>query len=234
MTRTTWSPVAALLALGASGCFVFVHHTEDDPHRPIEAGHADAWFDEVPEFDTGGHDIQFEGVVVGLHERSPGVELEIEGDDGERQVLGWEVQNADAIDVTPAFDVDVGQRVHLRWVSHVTWGWSGGFVLQDEQGLVAALEIDTFGPALGGEAVPGLRVRRGPITQRAETPCGLELQRAIVFEADEELVLEPFDRRPLRLDGQEYAALAIAWSAFDPAEVHCADAGHSVVWAVHR
>jgi len=161
--------------------------------------------------------------------RDQEVVLEIVDDDGARWFLGWTLLDAKGAEVTPPLDLVAGAPVRLKY--HVVNGFSvsEAFVLQDHAGLVVAVDVNA-GQIAG--AVPGLQVRAGDVTERAVGGCGREVEHALVFEGDDEVVVAPFGQAHLTLAGQPLTAIAA--TAYLIEDSSCTDVGGAEVWAVHR
>jgi hypothetical protein len=159
--------------------------------------------------------------------------LQIEDDEGVVWSLGYGIEDALGGDRTPYMLVDPGQAVSLRYRTVQSFGSANGFVLEDEAGLVAALESGTWGPALEEGDVPGLAVSSGEQMTTVDSECGAEGHFAWSFEGDETLEVQPYGERTLAIDGQDYSVFAVAnlqWQG----EVQCTDLAGTKIWAVFR
>jgi hypothetical protein len=159
--------------------------------------------------------------------------LTIEDAEGTTWTLGYGVADPDGEPVTFSLDLEPGQSVSLLFRSVQQFGAANGFVLQDDDGLVAALESGTWGPALEASDVPGLRVKSGSMIGTIDSDCGTEGHFAWAFEADETIEVEPFSHDAITIDGAVYSALAVAnlqWQG----DVQCTDLAGDGIWAVYR
>jgi len=107
--------------------------------------------------DTGGEPPPSDVECYGFRSRL----LSIEDADGTVWTLSYGITDPEGGFETLALDVVPGQAVSLLYRLVAEFGTAQGFVLTDEDGLVAALESGTWGPALEDGDVPGLAVSDG-------------------------------------------------------------------------
>jgi hypothetical protein len=233
------SPILLLPLLATVAC--------DTP--VLELGHATACLaGELPEnlYEYDGDNLLFEieGTVVSDEAGAmPETTMEcywtvervltIEAGDGVTWSVGYGVEDPEGALVTPALDVAPGDAVSLTYRSVQSFGSANGFVLEDEAGLVAALESGTWGPALEPGDVPGLNVSSGEMIGTQDSECGTEGHFAWAFEGDEPVEVDPFGEDTVTIGGQAYTAMAVAnlqWQG----DVQCTDLAGDEIWAVFR
>jgi hypothetical protein len=159
--------------------------------------------------------------------------LQIEDDEGVVWSLGYGIEDALGDDTTPSMPVEPGQEVQLTYRTVQSFGSANGFVLEDEHGLVAALESGTWGPALEQGDVPGLTVTSGAQMTTVDSECGVEGHFAWSFAGDEVLEVQPYGERTLAIDGSDFTVIAVAnlqWQG----QVQCTDLAGTEIWAVFR
>jgi len=218
------------------------------PDSPPEPGWATTCLEgDVDQFDTGNFDtyaFDFSGTVVS---DGPGNDIDsplecyrdmariLEVDDGEGTVwrLGYAVQDADGQDTTPEMDLAPGATVSVSFRSVQQFGAANGFVVQDESGLVAALESGTWGPALVPEDLEDLVVSSGEGVGTVEDQCGTLLRSEILFEGDDATSLTPYSTGPVTVAGNELQAMAVINESWQ-GDVLCTDLAGNLSWAVFR
>jgi hypothetical protein len=195
-------------------------------------------------YEQGGALFEIEGTVLSDEAGTPPASdmecygerdrlLSIEEADGTVRVLSYGIADPDGGLETPALDVTVGQQVSLLYRVVAEFGSAQGFVLSDADGLVAALESGTWGPALQDGDVPGLSVRDGNLMYTLEEECGTAGHFEWVFAGDEEVVVEPYGPGSVSIGGALFEAWAIAnmqWQG----DVQCTDLANDQMWAVFR
>ncbi len=159
--------------------------------------------------------------------------LTIEDSEGTVWSLGYGVEDPEGVSDTPALDVEVGETVSLTYRTVQSFGAANGFVLQDDDGLVAALESGTWGPALEDGDVPGLSVTSGERMGTIDSECGTEGHFAWSFEGDSTVSVDTYGEDIVTIDGAETTAIAVAnlqWQG----DVQCTDLAGDEIWAVFR
>lgn len=236
-------PSPALLALVLAGCVHPDGDREDGLPGDIESG----WIDTCLRGPEGEWSTWREpggvlvGTVAGLAMPGRGFDdhpcrepyttaVEIVDDEGESWFLGWTLTDATDTDVTPPFDLFEGQPVQLehRWLG----GFSvmTGFVLQDDAGLVAAVDVNGM---LEEGDVPGLEVGVGEVSARVRGLCGRVEEHVLVFDGDDTVAVEPFGVAPLTVGGEQLTAVAVA-ASWIVGPTDCLDASGARAWAVYR
>lgn len=215
----------------------------------LERGRATACLaGDLPEnlYDYDGDNLLFEleGTVISdAAEAMPETNMEcyftisrvltIEDAEGTQWSLGYGVENPEGGDDTPALDVDVGQSLSLTYRTVQAFGSANGFVLEDDEGLVAALESGTWGPALEDGDVPGLEVTSGAMIGTIDSECGTEGHFTWSFEGDSAVDVDPYTQDTVTIGGAGYTAMAVAnlqWQG----DVQCTDLAGDEIWAVFR
>ncbi len=158
--------------------------------------------------------------------------LTILGDDGGIYELGYGVTDADGKDITRKLDVVSGDDVYLHFVSVESFGSASGFVLQDNDSVIAALEVGTWGPALEPGAVPGLTVSAGEVVGGGNTECGATAATEILFAGDAERSARPVEDLLITVSGEALNAYAVA--AWEYTEADCTDVAGAFIWGVFR
>ncbi len=159
--------------------------------------------------------------------------LQIEDAEGVVWSVGYGIEEPNEADVTPALDLTAGDSVSLTYRMVQSFGSAHGFVIEDDEGLVAALESGTWGPALEDGDVPGLTVQDGDLLNTLEAECGTEGHFQWVFEGDNDTTVAPYGLGDLSIGGVDYTAMAVAnmqWQG----DVLCTDLAGDQMWAVFR
>jgi hypothetical protein len=159
--------------------------------------------------------------------------LQIEDAEGVVWSVGYGIEEPNGDDVTPALDLAAGDSVSLSYRMVQSFGSAHGFVIEDADGLVAALESGTWGPALEDGDVPGLTVQDGDLLDTLEVECGTEGHFQWTFEGDTTTTVAPYGLGAMDIDGVDYTAMAVAnmqWQG----DVQCTDLAGDQMWAVFR
>lgn len=163
--------------------------------------------------------------------------LQLVDGDGTSWVLGFEVKDADGVDITPVLDVAPGDEVSLHFRNNVVWGDVSGFVLEDFEGaLIVAADEGSWGGALKPGEVDGVVIERGrEVIATEPSSCQPIEGFNIVFSADEKTVLAPVQSRIVHLGGQPFTGMAVAaWDYGEPDGCSIADATGFTSWALVR
>ena len=159
--------------------------------------------------------------------------LTIEDTEGVQWSVGYGVETPEGVSDTPALDVEVGEAVSLTYRTVQSFGAANGFVLEDDDGLVAALESGTWGPALEAGDLPGLTVTSGAMIGTQDSECGTEGHFAWSFAGDDTVEVDPYNQDTVTIGGAAYNAMAVAnlqWQG----DVQCTDLAGDEVWALFR
>ena len=230
---------ALLLFLGLPACDLF----GDGPFK----GFASACLGgALPEdlYEQGGAVFEIDGTVVSDVEGEPppsDVEcygersrvLSIQDAEGAVWTLSYGIADPEGGLEALALDVSAGQAVHLLYRLVAEFGSAQGFVLTDEDGLVAALESGTWGPALQDGDVPGLSVDDGIMFATTDEECGTAGHFQWIFSGDEDVEIEPYSLGSVPIDGVTYQAWSVAnlqWQG----QIQCTDTADDQMWAVFR
>ena len=154
------------------------------------------------------------------------------GSDGATYRLGYGVWDALDADITTAMDVEADASVYLRFSSVRSFGDASGFVLQDADSVIGAVEDGTWGPALGASDFPGLSVEIGEFAGFGHNDCGDTRGSTLRFVGDAERELTPVEDKLITVDEKAYSAFAI--SAWEFTEYDCTDTAGETIWAVFR
>jgi len=137
-----------------------------------------AAYDETPSWAVEGVVLSFgpagDAIADALVDCGPSLSqvLRIEAPDTIVWTLGYGIEDPSLGDVSEPLDVAVGDVVSLTFRAVQSFGSAAGFVLTDAEGLVAALEVGTWGGALEPGDVPGYRVEAGEAVMEEEGGCG--------------------------------------------------------------
>lgn len=157
--------------------------------------------------------------------------LTIDADNGVTYRLGYGMVDGDLTDITLPMPVFSGDTVRLLFRHRRPFGEAAGFALSNDDGLIAALEMGTWGPGLQEGDIPGLTVSAGASVGTERTECGVKTFYELRFAGDDDLRLAPVDHDAFTLDDQRYQAWAI--SRFEwPADPKCEDLAGEELWAV--
>jgi hypothetical protein len=195
-------------------------------------------------YEQGGATFEIEGTVLSDTAGEPppsDVEcygfrsrlLAIEDTEGTVWTLSYGITDPDGNLETLALDVAAGQSVSLLYRLVAEFGTAQGFVLTDDDGLVAALESGTWGPALQDGDVPGLSVEDGIMFAETEEECGTAGHFQWVFTGDEAVEIEPYNLGSVPIGGVDYQAWSVAnmqWQG----QIQCTDTADDQMWAVFR
>ncbi len=158
--------------------------------------------------------------------------LTLEDANGEQLRLGYGWRDDDDTDITEPLPVSVGDSVELRYRELQSFGTASGFVLQDDDGLVAAVEVGTWGNALQDGDVPGLTVSSGAVYASAYTQCGTQEAHLTELQGDETIGLQALEKGDLQIGGASYTALPLANYGYS--STNCTDLAGASIWAVWR
>jgi len=159
--------------------------------------------------------------------------LTIEDAEGTLWSVGYGVEDPEGISDTPALDVEVGETVSLTYRTVQSFGAANGFVLEDDDGLVAALESGTWGPALEAGDLPGFTVDSGEMIGTTDSECGTEGHFPWTFAGGTTVTVAPYSEDTVTIGGADYTAMAIAnlqWQG----DVLCTDLAGDEIWALFR
>ena len=158
--------------------------------------------------------------------------LTIIADDGLIYDLGYGYYDEHGKDLTQALDVRSGDSVYLHFVSVESFGQAEGFVLQDNDSVIGALEVGTWGPALEDGAFPGLTVSAGDPVGGGSEDCGDVVATEMVFTGDAERRITPVEDELITAGATAYRAYALA--SWDYETTTCTDVGGAQIWAAMR
>ncbi len=180
------------------------------------------------------YDDDDEGLTGDVHPCNDGASrvMTMIGDDGGVYKLGYGVWDADGKDITPELDLLSGDSLYLHFVSVQSFGDASGFVIQDSESVVAALEDGTWGPALEEGSVPGLSVSAGEIVGSGDIDCGHVEATEISFSGDAERSAEPVSDVLITVGGKALTAYAVA--SWEYTEATCTDVAGELIWAAFR
>lgn len=158
--------------------------------------------------------------------------LSLTDSEGRSVELGYGIRSPEGADLTPPLEVEAGDTVYLEFASVRSFGEASGFVLQDTAGVLGAIEVGTWGPALQEGAFPGLSVRVGETVGSGLNACGTTAAYEIVFEGDAARALTPVEDKLITVAARSYTAYALA--AWEYTEATCTDVAGATVWSVFR
>ncbi len=182
-------------------------------------------------------DLDVTGTAVGQVEGGDcQIDLLIEQADGTLAAIGWSLADAEANDLTPDFDVAVGDAVTLLYRYRMVWGDTAGFVLHDAEGaVVAAAEEGRWGNALEDGDVAGLSVSPGEVVATEATECEPLEGHTLVFEGDNTVEIEPVASETVTVGGADFTAYALratSWGEGTGCDV--SDTTETYAWALSR
>ena len=162
--------------------------------------------------------------------------LRVETPDTIVWTLGFGVEDPAEGDVTDPLDVAVGDAVSLTFRAVQSFGGAAGFVLTDGDGLVAALEVGTWGPALQAGDLPAHEVGSGALVIEEDDACGTVGHYETLFWGahEEPDAYAPGSWGPVQgADGVVRGARAIMnYDYIGP--IGCTDTGGAASWAIWR
>ncbi len=228
-----------LMLLG--GC----QEEEEVPPAPIERGDAAACI-------GNNLGIQFEFVEVNyqvsgvIEEVGGGIQynlvpcdisttqtIQFRSEDGVVWALGWRIRDRSGLDVAPGMPLLPGTEIDVVFRGAIDGKAHNGFIVRDEYGIVAAVNMSDQYKALYDADMAPLSVNYGEWVTGADMECGAANGYAIDFQGDDTLTLSPFDRGSFMLEGREMNALAISALEYET-ETSCAATGNELGWAVFR
>lgn len=165
--------------------------------------------------------------------REPMQRITIAGNDGYTYTIGFRLDDADGADRTPTLDIAEGDTVSGLYTQVTSFGHADGFVLSDADGLLAAVNVGTWGDALVEGDVPGVTVEPGDRISDAEDVCGQVTYREIVFHADTTLVLNPWAIGMVEVGGTVMSVAAVRHERRE-GETTCMDLAGELSWAIWR
>jgi hypothetical protein len=125
-----------------------------------------------------------------------------------------------------------GDDVYLHFVSVQSFGEAEGFVLQDNDSVIGALEVGTWGPALEEGSFPGLTVVAGDPVGGGSEDCGDVVANELVFQGDAERRITPVEDELITAGATAYHAYALA--SWDYETTTCTDVAGEQIWAAIR
>jgi len=158
--------------------------------------------------------------------------LTIIADDGLIYDMGYGFYDEHGKDITRALDVRSGDDVYLHFVSIESFGEAEGFVLQDNDSVIGALEVGTWGPALEEGSFPGLAVTAGDPVGGGSEDCGDVIANELVFQGDAERRITPVEDELITAGATAYHAYALA--SWEYETTTCTDVAGEQIWAAIR
>lgn len=198
-------------------------------------GAASRGADETATFDITGTVVSDEaGAVSGdVHPcQAASRVLTLLGSDGVTWQVGYGLADAEGTDITPAMEVEADANVYLRFVSVQSFGEAAGFVVQDTDSVIGALEVGTWGTTLGASDFPGLTVEVGDFDGLGHDGCGDTEGYDLNFVGDAARTLTPVEDKLITVGSKAYTAYALSAWAYTEAE--CTDVAGETIWAVFR
>ena len=141
-----------------------------------------------------------------------------------------------SVDVTAPLDVSAGQAIDLTFI-HLANSVTEGFILRDDDGLVAAQEYGVDGSALRYDELPvaaDLDVQGGVVRQSNDLGCGLLDYSELDFSADDDLSLATGEAGTLTVAGVAMTATNWMNLAVSGSGGMCAKISDYRVWSVWR
>jgi len=251
--KTTSLIFAALTATAALiGCDPTTKTTDEvttEDGVAVSSGYVDACLgnDTIDEDYYGYNTFEISGAVVadGLFEKpdyhthrcyAPARAVTICDADGVIWTVGYDVLNEDGDSIALPLDVSPGDAVNLHFASLQDHGVIAGFVLRDDEGIIAALEQGSWGPALGAEGgypIDEFVVTTGESAALEDTNCGEIEHTMLDFAGDTDISLAPGQSAPFTAGGVSLTASAIR--SFDyTGEPTCTDVAGASIWTVWR
>ena len=198
----------------------------------------------MPALTDGLHTYEFAGTVTFEGERVVLGEaldcnrehrrlVEVLDDDGNTWEVTWAIADESGADRTPTMDVGEGDRVEVLYRHEESFGVADGFAVSDDRGLVAAMEVGTWGPALQEGDVPGLTVGEGESLGEELFDCGTVERTELWFTAASSAGVAPFGSAGIVVGDEEATAWAISSYHWQD-DLSCTDLAGEVTWGVWR
>ena len=154
---------------------------------------------------------------------------------GTDHIIGLTVTGPGDADLTPTFDVAIGDDVTLHHHFKQVWGTVEGFVLSDEQGLVMAVDEGAWGGVFDDTEL-GFSVGYSDepfMTTTSE--CLSTDYHDVVFSADSPVVVAAGASDELRIDGETFTGTAVTAKRFGPGKkCEVSDMTNYLTWVVSR
>jgi hypothetical protein len=138
-------------------------------------------------------------------------------------------------EITPPFDVEIGDSVDLSFHYLSMFGYTTGFILEDEDGLIMAADEGGWGGALAD-------VEKGFTVTRAEEPfqitrtdCLTVESYQTIFEGDQSVEIYPLETEAMTVNGQSLYAHAVRAEINGPGKrCEMSDRADQLSWVVYR
>lgn len=188
--------------------------------------------------DAGGETLAISATVLAddaatlACARAGGRSLALTDSNDNDWTLGYALWDLDGADITAPLDLDVGDTVTVL-VRRDPSGEPFGFVVTDDQSIVAALAVGRGGLGLEDGDVPDLQVSDGELLARANTTCGELVSRELVFSGDATITLSPYEDRLITVSATAYTATALRNTSYEAGDP-CADGHADELWAIWR
>ena len=154
---------------------------------------------------------------------------------GTEHTVGLTVTGRGLTDITPSFDVDLGDQVTLQHHYKMVWGSTEGFVLSDDDGLVMAMDEGNWGGALADADLDFSVNYSEEAFLRRTSECLSTDYFDVDFTADNSVEVIAGTSDELFIDGELYTATAITAKQFGPGKTcSVSDKSDYLTWVVSR
>ena len=152
--------------------------------------------------------------------------------DGTEHIVGYSILDPEGNDVTFIPDWTSAENVTLSTHISFVFGMSYGLVLEDDSGIMLALDEGTWGGALKNAELPFVVEQSendiGSIEEECMTKTGY------TFKIDDDY-MAPFGEFDLNLNGQDFTFLAVSALEYGPgASCEISDMSDEFAWAIFR
>jgi hypothetical protein len=184
--------------------------------------------------DSGdGTPIETFGTLEEIRDGTGNCSMEILVNDGEtNHTVGFTILNGDGEDVTPTPSWEIGQSVSMSTHSIFVFGSSQGLILQNDDGVLLALEGGYWGGALTD-------VQLSFSVEWGATPIAETVSDCLTTRGFEQLLNEdsftPFSENDVEMDDHLFNFISISASRFGPGSVcSVSDMSDQFSWALIR
>ena len=177
--------------------------------------------------------VAFSGTLQEIREQSGTCTVEFIINDGSTEhIVGFSILDNNDTDVTPVPAWEVGNEVTLTTHIAFSFGFSSGMVLEDDDGVLFAIDEGAWGGALTGVDLPfSIEQSENPVATE-KTECITTEGFAQNFEGES---FSPFSINDVELEGQAFTFVAIEASEFGPgSSCEVSDMSDVFSWAVLR
>ena len=160
--------------------------------------------------------------------------LTITNEAGESETVGYSMLDSVQVAMSPEWDLEVGDEVDLTFHRKWGFGYADGFIVEDADGLVTAVEQGGWGGALSNAEL-GFSVSLSSELGVEASECQTVTSYAIAFEGDNTIEVLPLEQASFEVGGQSLKAINVRAVEFGAGK-RCtmSDQTNQTAWVVFR